>query len=78
MLCCDDSKFSEDGRKWLISAVSAVIFLIIAAPFTYSLTDMYLARPLGLKFLTDGGAPTNVGLLAHTVVFFFLVRLMMW
>ena len=78
MLICDDNKFSDDGRKWLISAVSAIVFLVFAAPFTYQLTDRYIARPLGLKYLTEGGAVTNLGLLVHTLVFFLVIRLLMW
>jgi len=78
MLICDDQKFSDDGRKWVISAVSAVVFLIFAAPFTYDLTQRYIAKPLGLQFITGAGAVTTLGLLVHTLVFFFAVRLLMW
>jgi len=78
MLVGDESKYSEDQRKWFYSAISAVVFLIIRAPYTYQLTDRYIAKPLGLSYLMPGGAVTGLGLIVHTLVFFFAVRLLMW
>lgn len=77
MLFCDMKKLSDDTQKWVISAVSAAIFLLIGSPFMYDLTQRYIAQPLGLKFITAGGAVTITGLLVHALVFFLIVRLMM-
>ena len=70
-------KQSDDAQKWIISFVSAIIFMLVAAPYTYELTNKLVAQPLGLKFLSNGGV-TPLGLIIHSLVFFFIVRIMMW
>lgn len=62
--------------KWLISLVSGLIFVLIASPFMFNLTQRLVGRPLGLNFIV-GNVPTVVGLLVHGAVYTLIVRLMM-
>lgn len=62
-------------NKLLISLWSALLFIAIAAPFTFKLTGQLFSK-LGLKTQT-GGCPNMWGLLIHTVVFAVLVWVMM-
>ncbi len=55
--------------------ISMLVFLLIAAPFTYKLTDG-IFRPLGLKLAESNGCPTLVGLFVHALVFALLSDLL--
>ena len=55
--------------------VSMLVFLVIAAPFTYKLTDSVF-RPLGLKLAESNGCPTMTGLFVHALVFALLSDLL--
>lgn len=59
-------------QKIVISAIAAIVFLIIAAPFTYGLTNK-----IGLKTEKADGCPSTQGLIIHTIVFFLVVFLIM-
>ena len=63
------------GTKWLVSAIAALLFLIISAPLTYKLTDK-VTNLMGFN-TTDGGGASIYGLLIHTVVFFLVLRLIL-
>lgn len=62
--------------KWLISLMSGIIFIVIASPFMFDLTQRLIGKPLGLSFV-KGGTPTITGLLVHGAVYTLIVRLMM-
>lgn len=63
--------------KWLISLMSGIIFMLIASPMVFQLTQKVLGKPLGLSFLDKSGVPTMTGLLVHGIVYTLIVRLMM-
>ena len=63
--------------KWLISLMSGIIFIVIASPMVFNVTQRLLAKPLGLNFINSSGVPTITGLLVHGVVYTIIVRLMM-
>lgn len=65
----------QNSEKWRISFVSALVFALISAPFTYRLTGNLFGR-LGLD-IQQNGCPNNVGLLLHALVFMVVIRLMM-
>ena len=65
----------DSGKKWYLSLVAGLLFLIIAAPFTFRLTDSLFGL-FGLHVVEDG-CPTIAGLLIHTVVFILITRLLM-
>lgn len=66
---------SLDQQKWIISAWSALPFLLLASPQSFKLTNKLLS-PLGLR-TSVMGCPTTQGLLLHTLVFLLVTRLMM-
>jgi len=70
-------EISENTKKWIISTVSAAIFLFIASPYVYALTQRFIAKPLGVSFLEAGLQPTRMGLFVHSLVFLVIVRLLM-
>jgi hypothetical protein len=56
-------------EKFLISVLSAVLFFIVAHPQTF-----LLVRGLVGDWVSNAtGCPTILGLLLHSIVFFFLV-----
>lgn len=63
---------SSSSEKWQITLFSAVIFLLVVNPFTYTLTQSLFSKILGP--IAINGCPTMVGLLLHTVVYILLVR----
>lgn len=65
----------EWKKKLATSAIAAVVFLFIAAPSTYRLTDKIFGNKSAL--VGFGGRPTLLGLLTHTVVFGLIVYLLM-
>jgi ABC-type sulfate transport system permease component len=70
---------SEDNlnnkQKWVVSVWVALLFLLIASPFMFKITNA-ITNTLGFQTSLDG-CPNIWGLLLHTVVFAVLVRLMM-
>lgn len=62
----------EEMNKWLTSLCLSLLFLLVASPFTFSITQKFLGSSLGRD-----GCPTAVGLIIHTIVFMFLVRILL-
>lgn len=69
-------KLVTNHEKWLISAISGLLFLLVASPFLYSMVNE-LTKRVGLIVASPSGCPTTYGLLLHAVVFTLVVRLMM-
>ena len=69
------SSYLSPSKKWELSLIAAALFVVISAPFSYSLTNR-LAEKLNFETTLSGG-PTLYGLLVHLVVFFFLFRLVL-
>jgi hypothetical protein len=57
------------------SIISMLVFLAIAAPMTYKLTDS-LTRQVGLRLAESNGCPTMLGLLVHALVFALVSELL--
>lgn len=64
------SGFLPIGLKAKYSFYSALVFFLVANPETYKVTQMLFG---GLFTVSNGGCPTPVGLMLHTVVFFFML-----
>lgn len=73
----DLKEYTENTKKWILSTISAVIFMIVASPYLYALTDKFIAVPLGFKYVEPGMQPTILGQAIHTLVFLLIVRIMM-
>ena len=65
----------NEGQKWIICLYSALLFILIASPFMYQLTNK-LTRLTGFE-TSSNGCPNLYGLLLHGVVFLLLVRVLM-
>ena len=73
---CDRVTGVSNMDKWIIAAIIAVIFVLLASPFAFRLTNWLFAK-IGMPTVTKGGQPTISGLLVHAVVFFIIIRLLM-
>lgn len=60
-------------KKWQISFFSALIFILVIHPFTYTITQNMFGGLLG-KIAEKNGCPTTRGLVLHTTVYLLLVR----
>jgi len=65
-----------EQSKWYISAISSLIFAVIASPFMFELTGQ-LFDLLGIETEVNGN-PNWLGLLIHAVLFGILIRLSMF
>lgn len=65
------------NRKLYYSALSALLFIAVSLPYTYSLTSQATEATTGVS-TTSGICPTTSGVFLHTFVFFALSYLMMW
>ena len=59
-------------QKWFISLEMLVLYVLIASPLTYQVTNS-----IGLPSLNAKGCPSWWGVILHGVVFAVLVRLLM-
>lgn len=56
----------SDSLKWKYSFYSALIFFIISSPQIYKITHRILGKYVKIA---NGGCPTAVGLVLHSVVY---------
>lgn len=73
-IVCD--KPYTNGDKWTASVISGLSFLAVSSPYTYSVTND-IANSVSLKFQEKSGCPTVAGMIAHSLVYTFLIRMMM-
>lgn len=59
--------------KFVTSAISGLVFFIVANPQTY----LFVRRVLGARIASPNGNPTLIGLLVHSLVFMLVVWAMM-
>ena len=71
---CDKPYTSKD--KWIVAFVAALIFMLIASPFLYNVTNK-VTLMFGLRIADDGGCPLLSGLIVHGVLFLLIVRLLL-
>jgi hypothetical protein len=71
---CDKPYTSND--KWTVSIISGLLFLLVASPFTYSLTES-VTRRVGLNITDKAGCPNLAGLLIHALIYTMVLRLLM-
>jgi hypothetical protein len=69
--CGCNGKRQQD--KFVTSAISGLVFFIVANPQTY----LFVRRVLGARIASPNGNPTLIGLLVHSLVFMLVVWGMM-
>jgi hypothetical protein len=65
------------GKKFVHSAVLALLFFVLSSPMTYSVVDRAISTVVGMVSprhveslrVIMGGCPTTYGLVVHSVVF---------
>lgn len=62
----------SEKQKWLVSGMSALVFLVVASPVLFKLVNSLLGGVVQVS--TAAGCPTSVGLAMHAVVFMLVVR----
>lgn len=65
-----------NSAKWMYSIMAGILFVVIASPQMFSVTQRFIANPLKQVFVKNG-VPTLMGLAVHGVVYVLLVRLLM-
>lgn len=73
---CDYTGGVSNTDKWIIAAIIGIIFILLASPFLFNLTN-YVCRPLGVPTRNPQGKPTVAGLVIHGIIFVLIVRLLM-
>jgi hypothetical protein len=71
---CDKPYTSSD--KWTVAFTSGLLFLLLASPYTYTLTDR-LSEKLGADLSNPKGCPNVGGLLVHAAIYMVIIRLLM-
>lgn len=61
--------------KWVASLISGLLFLLLASPYAYALTNS--AGVITTSTSENGGCPNLTGLLIHAAFFTLLIRLLM-
>lgn len=62
--------------KVLVAVIIGIVFFLIAMPLAFKLSNK-AATYINWRTTNANGVPTTTGLLIHTIVFIFAVRLLM-
>lgn len=66
------------SMKWWAAFLYAILALLVFNALAYNLTNA-LITAIGLpSILKAPGVPNAAGLILHVIIYFFLVRLIMW
>lgn len=63
-------------NKWFASFYATLLFLLIASPIMFSITQKTIGSLSGIR-ISNNGCPTMLGLIIHAVVFFVIIRLLL-
>ena len=67
----------NDQKKWMISFISAVVFVIVSTPQTFKFTNDIFEKYFCIKTIDAFEKPTWSGILLHGLVFMIITRLLM-
>jgi hypothetical protein len=67
---------STTSDKWKNSLIASLIFLVVAAPMTYTMVNK-LTSMVNIQTVDSNGTPTMTGVIVHAIVFLLLTRLVM-
>jgi len=61
-----------NNKKWIYTLYTTIIFILVANPYTYKLTNYLIGKTSNNK-----GCPTTFGFVLHVIVFTILLRAIM-
>ena len=64
-------------KKWAISFISAILFIVVSSPQMFNLTNNILKNYLCIETVDEYEKPTWTGILLHGLVFMLVTRLLM-
>lgn len=67
----------DEQKKWMISLLSAVVFVLVSAPQTFKITNDIFEKYFCIKTIDEFEKPTWSGILIHALVFMLISRLLM-
>ena len=67
----------DEQKKWMISLLSAVVFVLVFAPQTFKITNDIFEKYFCIKTIDEFEKPTWSGILIHALVFMLISRLLM-
>jgi multisubunit Na+/H+ antiporter MnhB subunit len=67
----------SNEKKWCISLISAILFIIIASPEVFKFTNCILEKSFSISTIDKDEKPTWTGVIIHGIVFLLITRLMM-
>jgi len=62
--------------KVLVSVIIGIVFFLIAMPLAFKMSNG-AAMKVNWRTTNANGVPTTTGLIIHTIIFIFIVRLLM-
>ena len=67
----------SNDKKWAISFISALIFIIISTPQIFNLTNNFSKTYFNIETIDEFEKPTWFGIILHGIVFMLITRLLM-
>ena len=64
-------------KKWAISFISAILFIVVSSPQMFNLTNNILKNYLCIETVDEYEKPTWTGILLHGLFFMLITRLLM-
>lgn len=68
---------TDDQKKWMISFISAIVFVIVSTPQTFKFTNDIFEKYFCIKTIDEFEKPTWSGIFLHALVFMLITRLLM-
>ena len=68
---------TDDQKKWMISFISAIVFVIVSTPQTFKFTNDIFEKYFCIKTIDEFEKPTWSGIFLHALVFMLITRFLM-
>ena len=68
---------NDEQKKWMISLISAVVFVLVSTPQTFKFTNDIFEKYFCIKTIDEFEKPTWSGIFLHALVFMLITRFLM-
>lgn len=68
----------SETDKWWIAIFLGLLFAIFASPLLFGLTNIFIGGALSTVPLYEPLGATIFGLVVHTIIFIFVIRILLW